>query len=79
MLSADDLMIYDTKREDLEERIEDWRRRLEDVGLKVSRSKMEYLPTKGNMENIRLKEYYVVEYANWSQCTAFKYLGTTIH
>jgi len=43
MLFADDLVLCDERRDDLESRLEDWRRRLEDVGLKVSRSKTEYL------------------------------------
>ena len=33
MLFADDLVLCDEERDNLEERLEDWRRRLEDVGL----------------------------------------------
>ena len=53
MLFADDLVLCDTSRDNLEERLEDWRGRLEDVGLKVSRSKTEYLPPKESRNNIR--------------------------
>lgn len=79
MLFADDLVLCDASRDDLEERLEDWRSRLEDVGLKVSRSKTEYLPPKESRNNIRLMEYDGSAYADLPQCTAFKYLGTTIH
>ena len=44
MLFADDLVICGHSREGLEKRLEDWRKRLEDIGLKMSRSKTEYLP-----------------------------------
>ena len=54
-------------------------RRLEDVGLKVSRSKTEYLPPKDSSDNIRLKEYDGPAHATLPQRTTFKYLGTTIH
>jgi hypothetical protein len=79
MLFADDIVICDKEREDLEERLEDWRRRLEEVGLKVSRSKTEHLPPAGNTDNIRMKEYNSSVYADLPKCTSFKYLGTTIH
>ena len=79
MLFADDLVLCDERRDNLEERLEDWRRRLEDVGLKVSRSKTEHLPPKGETGNIKLKEYDGNGSANLPQCPAFKYLGTTIH
>ncbi|XP_046841927.1 uncharacterized protein LOC124436045 [Xenia sp. Carnegie-2017] len=47
MLFADDLVLCDEKREHLEGRLEDWRRILKDVGLKVSRPKTEYLLPSG--------------------------------
>ena len=45
MLFADDLVLCYASRENLDERlIEDWRSKLEEMGLKVSKSKTEYLP-----------------------------------
>ena len=79
MLFADDLVLCDENREDLEGRLEDWRQRLEGVGLKVSRSKTEYLPPTGSCEDIKLREYGSNDYATLPKCSSFKYLGTTIH
>jgi len=59
--------------------MEDWRRRLEDVGLEVSRSKTEYLPPKESSDDIKLKEYDSSDHATLPQKVTFKYLGTTIH
>jgi len=67
-------------RDNIEERLEDWRRRLEDVGLKVSRSKTEYhIPPKESSDDIKLKEYDSSDHATLPQKVTFKYLGTTIH
>ncbi|XP_046862544.1 uncharacterized protein LOC124456042 [Xenia sp. Carnegie-2017] len=79
MLFADDLVLCDEKREHLEGRLEDWRRILEDVGLKVSRAKTEYLPPIGCIGNIKLREYTGPGNTDLPKCETFKYLGTTIH
>jgi len=49
MLFADDLVLCDESRYNIEDRLEDWRRRLKDVGLKVSRSKGTYHQKKAVM------------------------------
>ncbi|KAK7168265.1 hypothetical protein R3I94_002347 [Phoxinus phoxinus] len=79
MLFADDVVISDEDREELERRLEIWREKLEGAGLKLSRSKTEHLPPTGREESIRLREYDSTAHANLPQHTAFKYLGTTIH
>ena len=45
----------------------------------MSRAKTEHLPPPGRHENIKLKEYSTLEYAELPQRTCFKYLGSTIH
>jgi exonuclease III len=79
MLFADDLVLCDGRREDLEARLEIWREKMESVGLKISRSKTEYLPPEGENGNIRMKKYKSEELEALPRCTQFKYLGTTIH
>ncbi|XP_046863244.1 uncharacterized protein LOC124456989 [Xenia sp. Carnegie-2017] len=79
MMFADDLVLCDEKREHLEGRLEEWRRILEDVGLKVSRAKTEYLPPSGCIGNIKLREYAGPGNTDLPKCETFKYLGTTIH
>ena len=79
MLFADDIVLSGENREDLERRLENWRERLEEVGLKLSRTKTEHLAPIGREENIRLREYDSTQYANLPHKATFKYLGTTIH
>ncbi|XP_046847978.1 uncharacterized protein LOC124441545 [Xenia sp. Carnegie-2017] len=79
MMFADDLVLCDEKREHLERRLEEWRRILEDVGLKVSRAKTEYLPPSGCIGNMKLREYAGPGNTDLPNCETFKYLGTTIH
>ena len=47
MLLADDIVIYEETREEVERRIKCWRFILERRGMKVSRSKTEYLCVNG--------------------------------
>ena len=44
MLFADDLVLCENTRKEAEEQLELWRRAIENKGLRVSRSKTEYLP-----------------------------------
>ena len=44
MLYADDLVLCENTREKSEEQLELWRKAIENKGLRVSRSKTEYLP-----------------------------------
>ena len=49
MLFADDIVICEETREEMEWRLESWRYALERRGMKVSRSKTEYLCINGEM------------------------------
>jgi hypothetical protein len=60
----------------IEQRLENWRRHLEDAGLKVSRSKTEYLPLVNNIERIQMKVYESDDKTELPIATSFKYLGT---
>ena len=75
MMFADDVVLCSRTREEAEEKLEDWRRVLEDRGLKVSRKKTEYVCTGGGEKvpgTIKIQEEDV------PRSKEFKYLGSTI-
>ena len=78
MLFADDLVLCDGNQQQLEERLEKWRNVMESAGMKLSRSKTEYLPPPGEHGDIRMREYNSENRATLTKCGEFKYLGTTI-
>ena len=55
MLFADDIVICEDTREEVEQRLESWRNALERRGMKVSRSKTEYLCINGRHNNETMK------------------------
>ena len=73
MLFADDIMICSTDREIVEAKLEQWRKALEDRGLRISRKKTEYLRFNDDqgseirMEGLRL-----------NRVENFKYLGSKV-
>ena len=55
MLFADDIVICKETREEVEHRLESWRYALERRGMKVSRSKIEYLCINGGNDDETVK------------------------
>ena len=74
MLFADDIVICKETREEVEQRLECWRYALERRGMKVSRSKTEYLCINGGND----KETVKMEDTKVSRVKEFKYLGSTV-
>jgi len=72
MLLADDVVISDEDREELERRLDIWRGKLEGAVLKLSRSKTKHLPPTGREESIRLRECDSTKHANLPQQIAFQ-------
>ena len=74
MLFADDIVICKKTREEVERRLESWRYALERRGMKVSRSKTEYLCiNEGNDdETVKMEDTKV------PRVKEFKYLGSTV-
>ena len=74
MLFADDIVICEETREEAEQRQECWRYTLERRGIKVSRSKTDYLYV--NREND--EETVKMEHKKVPRLKKFKYLGSTV-
>ena len=74
MLFADDIVICEETREEVERRLESWKYALERRGMKVSRSKTEYLCINGGNDNetVKMKDTKV------PRVKEFKYLGSTV-
>ena len=71
MLFADDLVLCENTRKEAEEQLELWRRAIENKGLRVSRSKTEYLPPSSCHDSkVKLGEEEI------KNVTTFKYLGS---
>ena len=74
MLFADDIVICKETREEVERRLESWRYALERRGMKVSRSKIEYLCINGGNDDETVK----IEDTKVPRVKEFKYLGSTV-
>ena len=74
MLFADDIVICQETKEEVEQRLECWRYALERRGMKVSRSKTEYLciNQKNDKETVKMEDTKV------PRVKEFKYLGSTV-
>ncbi|KAH1215226.1 NAD kinase 2, chloroplastic [Glycine max] len=78
MLFADDIVLLGESREELNERLETWRRALETHGFRLSRSKSEYMECKFNKRRrvsnseVKIGDHII------PQVTRFKYLGSVI-
>ena len=74
MLFADDVVICEETREEVERRLECWKYALERRGLKVSRSKIEYLCVNGENDDKTVK----TENTKVPKVKEFEYLGSTV-
>ena len=74
MLFADDIVICEETKEEVEQRLESWKYALERRGMKVSRSKTEYLCINGRNDDETVK----MEDAKVPRVKEFKYLGSTV-
>ena len=74
MLFADDIVICEETREEVEQRLESWKYVLERRGMKVSKSKIKYLCTNGGNDEETAK----IEDAKVPRVKEFKYLGSTV-
>ena len=74
MLFADDIVICEETREEVEQRLESWRYALERRGMKVSSSKTEYLRINGGNDDETVK----MEDTKVPRVKEFKYLGSTM-
>ena len=74
MVFADDIVICEETREEVEQRLESWRYALEKRGMKVSRLKTKYLCINGGNDNetVKMKDTKV------PRVKEFKYLGSTV-
>ena len=74
MLFAEDIVICEEAREEVEWRIEYWRCALEKRGMKVSRTKTKYLCVNGgnDKETVKMKDEKL------PRVTEFKYLASTV-
>ena len=74
MLFADDIVICKETREEVEQRLKCWRYALERRGMKVSRSKTEYLCINGGND----KEIVKMDDTKAPRVKEFNYLGSTV-
>ena len=74
MLFADDIVIYEKTRKEVEQRLECCRYALERRRMKVSRSKTEYLCINGRNDDKTVK----MEDKKVPRVKKFKYLGSTM-
>ena len=74
MLFADDIVICEETRKEVERRLECWRYALERRRMEVNRSKTEYLCINGGNDNKTVK----MEDKKVPRVKEFKYLGSTV-
>jgi hypothetical protein len=73
MMFADDIALCGNTREEVDKKTEDWRRVMEERGLKVNRNKTEYMVFNDeNEKSIAMLDYQLKKVKN------FKYLGSTL-
>nr|KYP34423.1 Retrovirus-related Pol polyprotein LINE-1 [Cajanus cajan] len=78
MLFADDIVLTGDSREEINEKIERWRQALEEHGLRISRSKTEYMECKFSMRNTRATQEVKIGEQAITKVPRFKYLGSIV-
>ena len=73
MLFADDIVLCSTSREEVERKLEEWRKAMEDRGLKINRRKTEYLRFNENQNG-----EVSLQGEELKRVNKFKYLGSTV-
>src|SRR6187551_594919 len=73
MLFADDIVLCETTRERLEDKLEEWRKALEERGMRASRTKTEYVTTREG-DNL----YVNFQGEKLPAAKVFKYLGSKV-
>ena len=77
MLYADDIVLCGTRREVVEKKLEEWRRTMEDRGLKINRKKTVYL--RFNVDgNLVGNSDINLQGQNLERVNTFKYIGATL-
>ena len=77
MLYADDIVLCVTRREEVEMKLEEWRRAMEDRGLKINRRKTVYLRFNGD-GNLDGNSDINIQGQDLERVNTFKYLGATL-
>ena len=77
MLYADNIVLRGTRKEEVEKKLEEWRRAMEDRGLKINRKKTVYLRfnVDGNLDG---NSDINLQGENLEIMNTFKYLGATL-
>ena len=75
MMFADDVALCTETKEEMERRLEEWRSRLKDRGMPVSRQKTEYLCAGGGAMEVRSVK---MQGKTVMRTKVFKYLGSTV-
>ena len=78
MLYSDDNVLYGTRSEVVEKKLEEWRRALEDRGLKINRKKTVYLRFNVDRNLNDGNSDVNIQGENLERVNTFKYLGATI-
>ena len=77
MLYADDIVLCGTRIEEVEKKLEEWRRAMEDRGMTINRKKTVYLMFNedGNLDG---DSYINLHGENLERVNTFKYIGATL-
>ena len=76
MLYADDIVLCGTRSEVVENKLEEWRRAMEDRGLKINRKKTVYL--RFNVDGNLYGNLISIQGETLEPVNTFKYLGATL-